>query len=202
MFCVECRRRSVDSENKKIICTFCGKKIDKYTQANDTFKHIDCLLLKDQVFRHYLINHKITLDRFVCIYIWQLIPNILLHFSNVSISKMQIEELEVNLYFGNVLFQVTSQAFYTLLLYTLLGSVPFFKLLYSIHFSSFYNLFKIVFAVWEYKEIQFYAILEILNCCSNVCALKCFDEDHLKICSTVLISKIASYGILVYIFNR
>lgn len=202
MFCIECKKENEDSEHRKILCKFCGRKMDKYTQTNDTLKYIDCLLLKDQVFRHYLNNHKIDLGRLVYIYIWQLIPTIMLRFSNTGISKMQIEELEVDFHLDSIIFQSASQGLYILLLYILLHNIPFLKLMYSIHFSSFYNLFKIIFAVWEYREIQFYVILEILNCCSNVCALKCFDEEHLRICSTVLVSKIVSYGILMYMFNK
>lgn len=193
MFCIECKGSADDSNHKKIMCKLCGKKIDKYTQLNNTYSIIDCLLLKDQVFRHFILNNKNTTDGIFQLLIIHFSVLLVIKLSNLRISKVIIKDLYLDLQIESPMFQILCFTTYLAILSLFLSRIGAAKLLFCILFSSFFSIFKVIFALWQYKDIQYYLIVEILNCCSNICALKCFDNNHLKICILVMLSKIASF---------
>jgi len=199
MICIECGNHC--NSLKKVLCQFCGKKVDKYAQTSDTYKFIDCLLLKDQVLRHLLLNQEINSLRIASAAGWQLLPHLFLYYSGLAISKVSIETVEVDLLIANPIFQMAALGLYILFTHLLLSGIGLRNLAFVICASSFFSFFKVIFVLWEYQDVQFYAALEILNCCSNVCALKCFESDHFKACFAVLISKVASYVLVLYIFQ-
>ncbi|KAM0680405.1 sterol homeostasis protein [Glugoides intestinalis] len=201
MFCIECKGFVNDLKNKKVMCKYCGKKIDKYMQLNNTYKLIDCLLLKDQVFRHFILNNKNTT--------YSIFEQLGIHFSvlliiklsNLRITKVFFKGFYLDLQFESPMFQIFSFVVYILLLNIFTHRIRFSTLLFCILFSSFFNIFKIIFSFWQYNDIQYYLIIEILNCCSNICALKCFDNSHLKLCWFVILSKLASFILTKGVFN-
>jgi hypothetical protein len=201
MFCIECKKENANFENKKILCLFCGKKVDKYIQTNDTYKILDCFLLKQPIFRHYLCNSMLGPSDLLLTLFFQHLSDFLLYFSNTKISKLEIDNIKIGFHFENITFRIICQFLYILFIKISFYNIPFIKLLHAIYFSSFFNYLKIIFAIWEYKDVQYYIILEILNCCSNICALKCYEDNHLKTCFTIIISKILSYAILMYIIT-
>lgn len=198
MFCIECENQN---QNKKFLCKFCGKKTDKYLYTSNTYKFIDCILLKDQVYRHFILNHKINIESLFYTAILYFLPNILIFFSNIKISKLELDDLLIDFHFDNIIFQVFNQILYLFILIVIFKNISKDLLIYSICFSSFFSFFKIFFIIWECQDVQFYVILDILNCCSNVCALKCFQKNPMYICMVVLGSKIFSYIILGYFFG-
>lgn len=197
MFCVECSKQVDTCLGKKILCKFCGMKYDKYNQTNDTYKFIDCLLLKEPVFRHYTLNKPANFERLFFLISIQIGVLFSIQLSNLKISTMLIRGIEYDMMFDRILTQTISQLIYILILHLLLRNIGFLKIAYCILFSSFFNLFKVLFVLWQYRDVQYYMIIETLNCCSNICALKSFSNNHPKICFVVIVSKGFAFFITV-----
>lgn len=160
------------------MCHSCGKKLDKYMQANDALKHIDILLLKEQVFNHELLNVEITSLRyakFLLLYI---------------LTKLVVP--------CNFKRQILKDLFYILFLKVSLARIRFFNLSFAIFFSSFFSYFKIVFMFLNYEHAAYDRILEFLDFCSNVCAIKSLEKNYFTIFSGFILSKMLALALLEY----
>lgn len=189
LFCIECKMKQNPAEKKKILCKACGNKIDKYTQVNSTYKFIDYLLLKEKVFRHFLLNSPVSPSKILAVLILQILPSMFLRLSNLHLSKLHIDDSPVDMMMDNLYVEMLRIGTYIILLYFFLRDIPFLSVVYFSCFSSFFSFFKILFILWEYEEIRFYLILDFLNCCSNITAFKCIEDDYLKVFSSVVISR-------------
>lgn len=183
MICVECRESENSHRRAGTLCATCNKTIDRYAQACETYRYIDCLLLKDQVFRHYLLNIGITPSRYLKIVLLQLVSTIVLQIPSGSLvpsSASCLTELQA---------QVLITLLYVCLLCAIFRSIGWYKIAFAVLFSSFFNYFRIIFVLWEYRDPQYHAVLELLNCCANITALKCFNSHRLKVLLAVLFSR-------------
>lgn len=185
MICVECREPASDHGTTKTLCIHCNRRIDRYAQTSDTHRYVDCLLLKDQVFRHYLLNTEITPSRYLKVSLLQLVSMMVLQVPT-GIPK---SGSALGLHFTELKVQLLITPLYILLLGTAFRSVGWYKITFIVLFSSFFSYFRIVFVLWEYRDPQYHAVLELLNCCANITALKCFDSHRLKVLLFVLLSR-------------
>lgn len=200
MICIECGK-DAGKPQRKIMCQSCGQKIDKYLHTNYAYRFIDCIVLRDQVFRHLFLNQELSLYRFLCAIGSQVLPHLFLYYSRLSVTRMSLEADEIDLHLEDPAFQICALILYILLVYIFFRSLSMIMIAFCICSSSFFSLFKIIFVLWKYQKVHFYVALEILNCCSNICALKCFEKDYFKVYATVMVSKIASYTLMMHIFD-
>ena len=183
MFCIECNKESKHCK-QSTLCEFCCKKMDKYETTSQTYIFVDLILLKRTVFRHFLLNQKITFTRFLRIFILQLIIHHI--FVDSSFNKTP------HLYLKSILLEITYILLVNLTLH-FKSKMTFYKAIFVILFSSFFNYFKILMVLWDYNRHEYYFIVETLNCCSNIVALKIYEPNQILIIFTVLISKVVSH---------
>lgn len=195
MICVECRNIVSSVDKKKIHCIKCGKKVDKYSQTCQTLQHIDCLLLKSQIFIHFLVNDPISKLRLLSVALLQLSCMFVVHFAYITNTNIRLVPPYYLLF--NMKFQFLYTTVYLGIICVLFKDLGIKRVLFVLTFSSFFNSFKILFALWRYDRLLPYFILEILNLCSNVAALKCFYSNHTKIFISLLLSKVLSFSITV-----
>lgn len=200
MICVECMSEVTSEYKKKVICKYCNKKIDKYRQTSNSLKYIDCLLLKPQIFVHFLINFEISNIRLVRTSLLQLLSIFTMNSAYANDKKAMNVTLDINI--SECSFQILSFISYFTLMCLSFRKLGIRKALFTLLFSSFFNLFKLMFSLWRYESIYSYLILEVLNFCSNVAAFKCFDSDHKRVFTSVLTCKVLSYAITVFITSQ
>lgn len=196
MICVECNFVVPAMREPCVLCPKCGLKIDKYSGTSDTYKILDCLLLKQQVFCHFLVNCKIPPFRFFKFLFFQLAISLFCFNSSVFAE---------NSYFIRAIY---SDLFYTVLVTTLLhykfrpGNISYYNIVFGLVFSSFYNYLKILFVIWQYSELYYFFVLEMMNTFSNICALKANGINHLHCLVLVLLSKGCSWMIYLPSFIK
>lgn len=128
MFCVECGRKAEKISKQSVICKFCKNKLDKYEAMCSTYKYIDCLLMKLNVFNHYLLNNSLDIGRLIKHLIMQI--TCLLFVNEVKI--------------------VIELCFYLTVVIMLWGKAKPYRVVFSILFSSFFNYFKVLICLWKY----------------------------------------------------
>jgi lipid intermediate transporter len=204
LVCIECNVKADHNLKDKTLCVECAKKIDKYMEVNLTLKIIDLLLLKKPVFKHFLINNKFYTISFVNLVLTHLSCEILISFADFSVSNLIIKgerTLEINLRYSSLLAQILGNMVYMSILSICFPLLDRKKLLSAVLFSSFFNYFKILFALWSYREVKYFLIIEILNCAANALALDCYENDVIKVGSSVILSKILSLALVVSGFS-
>lgn len=202
--CIECSSSVPDEMRSKLYCPFCSKKIDKYTEVNNTYTIIDLLLLKESVFRHLFLNSPFSRWDFAILIFVHLCSIASIKISNLRISPLIIHAdrlVEIDFHYSSIHIQLLSIFIYFACLRVVFNKIKFQVFLYALLLSSFYNNIKIVFSMWNYNVIQYFIIIEILSCCGNIFALICIDNDFSKVFSTVLIAKVISIVIPLSIAN-
>jgi hypothetical protein len=199
MICVECKNNVSIADKKKLHCVKCVKKVDKYYQTCQTLQHIDCLLLKSEIFIHYLVNDPISRLRLFSACILQLFCMFTVHFTYITNTNIKLVPPYYLLF--DIRFQLLYASTYLSIICILFNDIGIKRILFLLTFSSYFNSFKILFALWRYDRLLPYFILEILNLCSNVAALKCFYSDHKKTFIYILMSKIFSFMIAVMLLS-
>lgn len=181
MICVECGRQGASQGGSKAQCIHCNERMDKYAQASEAYGYIDCLLLKEEAFRHYLLNVPVTPLRYLKIVLFQL----------MSMAAIQIPGTPKLSCVQDLLgwkVQVFITLLHVLVLAMIFRSAGWQKISFAVLFSSFFSYFRIILVLWE-CDPHYNVILELLNCCANITALKCFDDRHLRVLQAVFISR-------------
>ena len=200
MICVECKSKVPIENTKKIHCLKCNYKIDKYSQTSLTLQYIDCLLLKPQIYAHFLVNCRISNSRLFSTMLLQLLCILIGHLTYIS--NVEIPLLSQYAIMFDFRFQFPYFVTYLILNCVIFRHIGIKNVIFILLFSSFFNLFKILFAIWKYDIIFPYFILEILNLCSNVVAMKCFIPSHMKIFVHILVSKAFSFCIVSFFLSK
>lgn len=202
--CIECSS-SVPAEMKyKLYCSFCNKKIDRYTEVNNAYIIIDLILIKERVFRHFLLNSRIDWLKITMLAIVHLCSIVSIRVANLQINPLTIhadQQMEIDFFYSNTVLQITSACIYIACLKVVFSSIATKMVVYSLLVSSFFNHIKIVFSLWKYEVVQYFIIIEILSCCGNVFALNCIDGDFTKVFSTVFTAKLISLAVPLSVVN-
>lgn len=196
--CIECSSHVVPETRSKLYCAHCHKKIDKYNEVNNTLKIMDLILLKEPIFRHFLLNSTCGS--------WNIAALVLLYFGalfSIRLSDLHINTLriradrliEIDFFYTNVWIQLASTLIYIACLRLIFSKMGFRTFLHALLVGSFYSGVKVVFSVWNYNIIQYFIIIDMLSCCENIFALHCLDSDFTKVSSSVLMSRGARQGL-------
>lgn len=193
--CVECAEIVEHRVLKIPYCKNCNCKADKYIEINNAYKIIDLLLMKASVYRHFLLNTDSTLWSIGTLLILHYLAIISISLFEIQISALTIEGIEI-FSIGPLLFnlyiQLASTGLYLLLLCIGFYKVSPYIILYITLFSSYFNILKIVFSMWQCTTVQHFIVIDVLNLVSNVTALSCIKKNDSGIFSTVFICKILS----------
>ncbi|KAI4292500.1 hypothetical protein PAPHI01_1774 [Pancytospora philotis] len=203
--CIECSAPAPAQTKSKLYCQNCSSKVDKYSEVNNTLKIIDLLLLKESAFRHYLFNRQCSRCDLAKLALIYFISAVSIHLAGLQITPLKVDAdriVKIDLYYSSLWVQFTSLAIYLACLRCVFRRIDFALFLYAVLMSSFYNVFKIVFSIWNYNVVQYFIIVEILSSCGNIFALLCIEGDFATVSSTVLLAKITSIAVPLSIYTN
>lgn len=172
--CINCMHKEKEIFLKSSIktCKNCNKNMDAYFEVNNTLIFIDLLLIKKEVLAHLFYNIKT--------------PNIfifLIFFSKILYSFQKYSILII--FFKN---------FLEILVYFLIIKCYFklkWKHLKLILMSCYYDLFLYLMYVWNYGDVEYIIILDLLNVQSNSTGLSLIiDNNYQEIFIVCLLSKL------------
>lgn len=203
--CVECLNTKSQQEYEKVVCVQCGKKTDKYREVNTTYRLIDLLLLKEGVFRHYLINKRTSMVELFILVLLHSLTFLITQISQIEIKLLIIKgnpSYSIDMCYTDAYVQASLFILYTAGLILLFKQLDVLLVVRAVLFSSFPNIFKILLVLWEYSQPQYYIILDLINSYSNIVALSTLTNDFRISLSTILLLKLICMLIVVIIKNK
>lgn len=203
--CVECLNTKSQQEYEKVVCVQCGKKTDKYREVNTTYRLIDLLLLKEGVFRHYLINKRTSMVELFILVLLHSLTFLITQISQIEIKLLIIKgnpSYSIDMCYTDAYVQASLFILYTAGLVLLFKQLNVLLVVRAVLFSSFPNIFKILLVLWEYSQPQYYIILDLINSYSNIVALSTLTNDFRISLSTILLLKLICMLIVVIIKNK
>lgn len=156
--CIECGFPSqkiiskLSSTHHLVTCKNCNHPCDKYFEYTSIIKLIDLLLMKKQIFVHYIYNT--SSSKLIFLYFILIFCKILYNLANFKIS---------------VLSTVFSELFYLSFLFVFYLDLK--TLFFALTISNYYYLFLVLMIIWEYQNFVFYFLVEMLVVISNSVAL-------------------------------
>lgn len=203
--CVECLNTKSQQEYEKVVCVQCGKKTDKYREVNTTYRLIDLLLLKEGVFRHYLINKRTSMVELFILVLLHSLTFLITQISQIEIKLLIIKgnpSYSIDMCYTDAYVQASLFILYTAGLVLLFKQLDVLLVVRAVLFSSFPNIFKILLVLWEYSQPQYYIILDLINSYSNIVALSTLTNDFRISLSTIFLLKLICMLIVVIIKNK
>lgn len=202
--CVECAAEIPWEMKARLYCLFCNKKANKYIQVAHTYKIIDLLLLKDTIFRHFLINNTLNHSTLLILFILHVFSIISIRLARLNIRPLILygaHTIQIDFYFSSTFVHLLIPIVYIVILKLCLWNISLPILIRCVLFSSFYNFFKMVFSLWKYSFVQYFIIVEALCCTGNIVALYCISKDFHRVFSIVFTAKILSTVLLIHIYE-
>lgn len=203
--CIECGANQ--TSNNKSFCNKCGNKIDKYTEMSETLCMIDLILLKEPVFKHFIINKQFRIENnilIVLLYILSILSPAINEMHKMS-EKYKINKLkiglgtEIDLGYSKITIQIASIILYILFIKILFNNIKISKIINITIFSSFFMHLRIAFSLWKYSEIQYYILSDILMCLGNICGMSCYESKD-KAYAGVILAKVLSSSTAIMLY--
>lgn len=203
--CIECGAAVAMQRKYQQNCLVCKRKTDKYDEVSHTYKILDLLLLKESVFRHFLINKQIASGAWALLLVLHVVSIFSIQLADLQVKPFILQTshpVEVDLFFSSAIPHLLIFVLHAIFLKIGLGGIRFSVIVKSLLFSSFYSFFKMAFALWKYTHAQYFIIVEILSCSGTIVAFHCLGEHFQKALSVVCTAKLLSVAIVSYFYEE
>lgn len=193
--CIECGTKYQHNSEKTTFCKNCHQNCDKYFEFSDTIKLLDILLMKKEIFRHYIFNYegnskllKFGILMILCKIIYRIEKTC--KYSGIG---------NIMICIGNCLLEFLFYFSMILLTYRKNDGITYKNVFDAIVVSSYYYLFILFIILWQYESVQYFYLLEVLTAFSNSVALSSMKSRESKFNGFyILFWKIASVFLFLY----